>query len=184
MSINLSPSQTIEESSFWKKFIHWSTNIGRLTIIGTQIIVLTAFFARFLFDRQLINLTEEIKTKKTIVQTTQTLENTFKRTQDQLATIKEIHQSKNQYSQVLNMFTEKIPPDVSISQITIKEGTLQIRGDSRTPRNFAHFLTMLATSEELKSVALEQARIGSDGSLGFGLTINLTPQAYKQEKPS
>ncbi len=184
MSINLAPSQTLEESPFWNKFIYWSTTAGRLVIITTQIAVLSAFFARFLLDRQIINLTEEIKTKKTIIRTTQNLENEFKKTQDQLSAIKEIHQNKNYYSRILENLTEKIPPEVTFTGISADEETLQIKGSSSTPRNFAHFLTMLATSEELKTVALEQAQINASGSLDFGLSINLTPKAYKYNKPT
>ncbi|MEA2020435.1 MAG: PilN domain-containing protein [Patescibacteria group bacterium] len=182
MSINLAPSQTLEESPFWSKFIHWSTNVGRLVIIATQIAVLAAFFARFLLDRQIINQNEEIKTKKTVILTTQSLENKFKQTQDQLSAIKQIHQNKNYYSAILEELTGKIPPEVSFTRIATSEETLQIKGTSTTPRNFAHFLTMLATSENLKSLALEQARINASGSLDFGLSINLAPEAYQRNK--
>lgn len=181
MSINLAPKETLEDSPFWKKFIYWSTNIGRLIIIGTQMIVLGAFFTRFFLDRQIINLSEEIKTKQTIIQTTSQLESEFRTTQDQLAAIKTIKSQQNDYAKALKDFTQKVPQQVSVQKINLEEDELRIDGRARTGEGFAQFLIMLTTSENIEQVALEGAQITSGGTLQFDINIKNTPNTYRYE---
>ncbi len=181
MSINLAPKETLEDSPFWKKFIYWSTTIGRIVIIGTQMIVLGAFFTRFFLDRQIIDLSEEIKTKQTIIQTMTQLETEFRTTQDQLAAITAIKKQQNNYAKTLQSFTQKIPQQVSVQRINLEKNELNIDGRADTGEGFAHFLTMLATSENIQQVALEGARITSEGALEFDINIQNTPGAYRYE---
>ena len=179
MSINLAPKITLEESPFWKKFIYWSTTFGRIVIIGTQLIVLGAFFTRFFLDRQIIDLSEELKTKQTIIQTTKELESKFRTTQDQIAAIKKIKSQQNDYAHALREFTQKVPERVSVQRINLQDTTLTVDGRSTTGEGFAQFLTMLATSELIEQVALESAQITTEGILDFKLSIENSPGAYK-----
>ncbi len=181
MSINLAPKETLEDSPFWKKFIYWSTTGGRIVIIGTQMIVLGAFFTRFFLDHQIIDLSEEIKTKKTIIQTTSQLESEFRTTQDQLAAITSIKKTQNNYAQALQDLTEKIPQQVSVERLNLEEHGIRIDGMARTGEAFAQFITVLATSENIKQVALEGARITDEGALHFDINIQNTPNAYRYE---
>ena len=179
MPINLAPQETLEESPFWKKFIHWSTNIGRIVIIGTQLIVLGAFFTRFFLDRQIIDLSEEIKTKQTIIQTTSELESKFRTVQDQLTAIETIKGQQKDYAGALETFTQKVPQRVTVQRIDLEDTTLTVEGRSLTGEGFAHFLTMLATSETIELVALESAQVTTEGILDFRLNIKNSPGAYQ-----
>ena len=61
LSINLMPGR---ETSFGEKFLNWSLTFGRYIIIGTEIIVLVAFFSRFKLDRDFIDLHDQVKEKQ------------------------------------------------------------------------------------------------------------------------
>jgi Tfp pilus assembly protein PilN len=179
MPINLAPKETLEESPFWKKFIYWSTNIGRIVIIGTQLIVLSAFFTRFFLDRQIIDLSEEIKTKQTIIKSTSELESTFRTTQDQLSSIKILKQKQNKYAETLKTFIQKVPQENSLQKIQVSENKLKIDGRAQSGENFAQFLINLTASEDVEQIALDGARITPEGELEFNINVKTKDKSAK-----
>ena len=62
LDIDLLKQKPIEER-FLGRFLEWALSYGRYIIIGTQIIVLLAFFSRFKLDQELSDLHERIDEK-------------------------------------------------------------------------------------------------------------------------
>ena len=62
LKINLLSKKDLEEKALGR-FLKWSLSFGRYIIVGTEIIVLIAFFSRFKLDRQLTDLHEAINQK-------------------------------------------------------------------------------------------------------------------------
>ena len=57
----------MEPEDVWTRIYKWVTNAGRFLLIGTALIVLGVFFARFILDRQNNDLTEQINEKITTI---------------------------------------------------------------------------------------------------------------------
>src|SRR3989344_5628076 len=80
-SINLLKSSRNE---IFEKFIDWALTIGRLLVIITEIIALSAFIYRFGLDRQLIDLHGTIKSQQAVVSFYKKQEETYRNLQDRL----------------------------------------------------------------------------------------------------
>src|SRR3990170_4903897 len=73
-----------KQSSFFERFINWTLTIGRIVIIVTELIALSAFLYRFSLDQQLIDLHSKIKQEQAIVEYLKESEATYRNLQDRL----------------------------------------------------------------------------------------------------
>jgi len=179
MPINLAPKELLEESSLWKKLFQWSSTVGRVIIVGTQIVVLGAFFSRFSLDRRLLDLSEKVKTKQAIVNATSSLEKNFRETQNKLEIIKNLKLSQNQYSQTIEQLTQMVPKTVTIDRLDLKEDTLVLNAKTPSGAEFVKFLTQLFTWKDLSQVVLKNARLSRSGGFIFNLEIKIKPDSYR-----
>ena len=81
ISINLLKQQT----SLVDRFIDWALTIGRLLVILTEIVALSAFIYRFSLDRQLIDLHSKITQEQAIANYLNNNEKKYRNLQDRLA---------------------------------------------------------------------------------------------------
>ena len=63
-SINLFKDKN---KNFFDLFIKWALSIGRVVVIATEAIALSAFLYRFSLDQQLIDLNDKIVQKQALV---------------------------------------------------------------------------------------------------------------------
>src|SRR3989344_9329514 len=83
-SINLYKGKS---RNFIDRFILWTLSAGRLIIILTEILALSAFLYRFSLDRNLIDLNDKIKNEEIILNYLKKNEENFRSIQDRLSTI-------------------------------------------------------------------------------------------------
>lgn len=180
MPVSLLPKKTFEESALWEKLLQWSLGIGRVVIIGTEIVVLSVFFARFFLDRKITNLSEEVKTKQTIIATTGDLESRFRILQDRLTAIKNLKTDQNQYSKALDSLTQRIPPTTTFTNLSLGEGKVNLSAKTPSGEEFAHLLVQLFTWEDLSQVTLKSANYSpKEGVFNFSLDLKINPGAYQ-----
>ncbi len=72
------------------RFIRWLLSSGRYIVIVVEAIVLIAFLSRFKFDADLQNTKEAIEAQLPFIQSLKADEALIRRTQLQLATVKDI----------------------------------------------------------------------------------------------
>lgn len=179
MSINLAPKELLKESSFWRKVFRWTTTIGRVIIVGTQLVVLGAFLARFSLDRRLLDLSEKIKTKRAIITATSNIEENFRKTQDQLEAIKNIKSAQNQYSETLEEFAQRVPSSLTLEHLSLKDNTLALTAQAPSGEDFAWFLIRLFTWEDLSRTTLKSAKLSPQGGISFNLDLEINPESYR-----
>lgn len=81
-SINLYRGRGI---NFFDKFIKWALSGGRLIVVLTEIIALSAFLYRFSLDRKIVDLNDKIKQKQTIVKYLKNEEDKYRSLQNRLS---------------------------------------------------------------------------------------------------
>ena len=64
-------------NSFNARFIKWLTTIGRWVMTLTELIVISAFISRFWLDRKNSDLSDLIRQKQAILESTQYFESEF-----------------------------------------------------------------------------------------------------------
>ena len=185
MPISLLPKKTFEEGTLWEKLLRWSLGIGRIVIISTELVVLSVFFARFFLDRKITDLSEEIRTKQTIIATTGDLESRFRTLQDRLVAIKNIKSNQNQHFSALAELIPRIPPTTTFTSLSLKEGQIILTAKTPSGEEFARFLAQLLTWEDLSQVTLKSANYSPENrTFKFSLDLKINYKSYRLAESS
>lgn len=149
-------------NSFSSRLIKWSTTTGRVVIIFTELIVVCAFISRFWLDRKNSDLSEILRQKTAILQSTQTFEAEFKQLQQKLSSIKVSYASQPKYDQQLASLIKSTPEEIYYKDISLSqdEKTLQtvVVSDLIAYREdiIVNFITNLMVNPDIKQVDIKR----------------------------
>ena len=152
-SINLLPQEEFNISTTGR-VLRWATGTFRIIVIITEMVVMGAFLSRFWLDEQNSNL-NSIKIKAAQVASQSDLEKRFRSVQSKLDIFSQLTGSQNSSKRV-EQITEKLPPDIILSNISVSDDSTQIKGTSSSDLEIAQFITNLQADTSLKNVDLEQ----------------------------
>jgi len=164
LNINLIPRLEFEKRPLGK-FLQWALTYGRYIIIGTEIIVLMAFFSRFKFDRDLTDLHELVGQKEAIVAAAQGLEEDVRSLELRLKEVKSLGEKSASSTQILKILEGIVPPDVVLKEINLDQGKLTLLGSAISNFGLNYFLTNLTSSNKFSRVTLEEVSRGAGGQL-------------------
>lgn len=149
-------------NSFSSRLIKWSTTTGRVVIIFTELIVVCAFISRFWLDRKNSDLSETLRQKSAILQSTQSFESEFKQLQQKLSSIKVFYASQPKYDQQLNSLIKSTPEEIYYKDIILNqdEKTLEtvITSNLIAYREdvIVNFITNLMINPDIKQVDIKR----------------------------
>lgn len=175
LKINLLPKKELEGRAL-EKFLKWSLTFGRYIIVGTEIIVLLAFFSRFKLDRELTDLHEQINQKETIVKFNQEFEKETRNIQKQLKEIKGLEQNYDSVIKLLGFFESNIPKEVTLEKLSLSEERISLSGVSLSTSSFIDFLARIRTSEKFTQVNLEDLSKKGEEELKFTLAAEASKE--------
>ncbi|MFA6518962.1 MAG: hypothetical protein WCV93_04945 [Candidatus Shapirobacteria bacterium] len=112
-------------NSFTSKAVHWLTTVGRVIIIFTELIVISAFVSRFWLDRKNSDISEVLRQQKAILRTTTEFETQFNSLQQRLDYISQNYKNQPNYSQLVSSIIESTPPTITFKNITVSNQDLK-----------------------------------------------------------
>lgn len=149
-------------NSFSSRLIKWSTTTGRVVIIFTELIVVSAFLSRFWLDRKNSDLSETLRQKSAILQSTQAFESEFKQLQQKLSSIKTFYGNQPKYDQQLNSLIKSTPEEIYYKNINLSqdEKTFQtvVTSSLIAYREdiIVNFITNLMVNPDIKQVDIKR----------------------------
>lgn len=105
--------------SFGARFFRWITTTGRITIILTELIVISAFISRFWLDRKNSDLSATARQKQAILTSATPFEDEFTKLQQRLSFIKEFYINQSNYSNQINSLIKSTPSDLFYEKISV-----------------------------------------------------------------
>ena len=171
-AINLLVKKPLESYPLPKKFLWWALGIGRAVIIGTEIIVLIVFGARFKLDRDISDLSEKIEVKQAIVRSFAEFETKFRTVQTQLELIQKIMSEQLSFVQGINFLTTQVPQGVSFYDLDIEPDRFTISAKATSGREFSQLLAYLINEENIRTVTLATAHL-DPGEQVYKFTLDL-----------
>lgn len=171
LSINLVKGQ---DKGFFDKFINWALTVGRLVVILTELVALSAFLYRFSLDRRLIDLHDQVSQKQSIVKLLKQKEGTYRNIQGRLAlasTLSKTGQEKNQiFSDILSL----APPDFIFNNIMVSQDTVKIDASVKSVSSLANFIRDIRNYKETGSVSLDKIENKTAGTaIAVSLAVRL-----------
>ena len=182
--INLLPKKGFANSALGSTLEFFST-YGRYIIVGTQLIVLIAFFSRFRLDRELTDLQDAIDQKEAIITDLQSFESEVKLLQQRLGNIRNLKEGHDYVRDALSIVKSTLPPGTVITDLNIQQSGISMDGSSSDQQSFATLIATLRGSEDLDNISFSGISRSSDSeSIEFSLSVSMRKYAQKTESDS
>ncbi len=174
LEINLLPGDNLAKKGQLGKILAWVLTYGRYIIIGTELIVLLAFFSRFKIDRDLTDLHDTIAQKETVVIASRSFENQVRFLQGKLSLIKGLLASRSAPKNLLSNLSSLMPQDVFLSNLVFEQKKLTLSATALSNESFNTLLKNLSTSALFTDVSLDAIGKAHEGpGVEFKISANL-----------
>lgn len=172
--INLLPKSDFEKSGLGKLF-HWFLRVGRFIVIGTELVVIIAFVARFKLDRDLTNINESIKEKQTAINSYGDLENKIRFLQERVNTIRKLQPTQLQVTQILTDLEKITPTDIYLDSLVINQNKFKTDAVALSDASMSFFLQNLQKDQRFENVNLSSLTTGGsvESDIKFTVSANI-----------
>jgi len=167
-SINLLGNR---QGSIFEKFIDWALTIGRLVVILTEVIALSAFVYRFTLDRQLIDLHSKIKQKTAIVGYLKGREETYRNLQDRLSVASTFSDSGEKKIKTFNDIIELSVGGMTFNELVLTENHVKIDANFQYISSLTSFVNSLKNYSAIGNVSIEKIENKLSNAL---ITVRIT----------
>lgn len=157
--------------SFTDKFLSWALSAGRVIIILTEIVALSAFLYRFVLDRQLIDLHTKIKQEQAIIAFSKASENKYRNLQDRLSSASRFSKLGQDEVKVLKDILALSPADTTFSNLTTSDTNVKISASFSQISSLGAFVESLKTYPIISGVSVDKIENVSSSSL---ITVSIT----------
>jgi len=144
--------------SFGSLFLKWITTTGRVTIILTELIVISVFISRFWLDRKNSDLSEVLRQKQAILESVIPFEQEFVGLQQRLAYIKDFYSNQPEYSQQIDSLITSTPQNIFYENLSIskdeklKSTTINTSLIAYKEEDIVSFITNLMSNPDIDQV--------------------------------
>lgn len=160
-------------------FLKWAVNVGRIVIIVTELVALTALLYRFTVDRKIIDLHDQIRKAQIFVKAQSAKENDYRSIQERLFNIKETEEDTEAKIEIMNEILSSIARgNFSSTNLTIAQHTISINGIAFSIFPINNFLEKLKENPNVISIALDEVS-GTAGGVRFKIIIELKQRLGK-----
>ena len=174
-SINLLKNK---ETDFFGKFIKWTLTIGRLVVIITEIIALSAFVYRFSLDRRLVDLRNEIKQKQTIVAAQSANEEKYRNLQDRIALASNFSNFSEERHKIITDVLNLTPQGITLNSLALDKDKINIDANVQNVSSLSLFVNSLKNYPKIDTISI--GSIENKPQTNF-ITVTITATLKKSE---
>jgi len=165
------------------KILRYLTTVGRVIIILTELIVISAFISRFWLDRRNSDLSEIVRQQKAILATTVEFEKEYSLLQQRLKVVKKLLSENPDFFGPINALVKSTPPEIVYDNLNLKDTTDQSAPPIATLNLYSYredslveFISNLMVNPTIKSVSVNKIeKKVRDTRYLVNLTIEFTP---------
>lgn len=168
-SINLATNKQIP---LLDKFMSWALTIGRLIVIITEVIAISAFVYRFSLDEQLIELHDQIKNKQTLVSLLKNDENKYRNLQERIALAANFSEKNNKTNKIIKDIIDLSRLETKINNLTLNKEKVDVSINATSISQLLDFIDSLKNHPEIKAISIDS--IESKPSAGLAVNISAT----------
>ena len=170
-SINLLKS---DKNETLEQVMNWSLTIGRILIIGVELIALLAFLYRFSLDSQLQDLSTQIKQRQTIVDFQKQNENTYRNLQQRLKLISDTSVSGAQTVKIYYDILGFAPAGMIFNNVTLSDNNILIEANINSITPLGIFTNVLKKYSSVESISIDKIQNNTTSStITANISINL-----------
>lgn len=168
--INLAPKDPFYESTIGK-LTTWALSIGRYLVIFTELVVIMSFLSRFKLDRDVTDLNSEIVKQQRVIQSYGDLEQNVRDVQRKIETYNQLKTVKP-IPEVFQVLTDLTPENVTYSELTIQNQTVQIHAHADSRQALDRFIINLQASSFFTKVVSDTISNKDARTQGYDFEIS------------
>lgn len=153
LSINL---LNVREKTLTDQILEWALVIGRLLVILTETLALTVFAARFSLDRQLIDLSDEIKKNQAMVSYFKTSEESFRKIQQKIKISKADQGISANTIKIFQDLMRKNGNEISFKNISVSPTNITIIVQAPSVIAVDNFTQILKENKQISSLSIDK----------------------------
>lgn len=162
------------------KIVNWTLSVGRVIIIITEAVALSAFLYRFSLDRELIDLNDKIEQRVAQLEGAKRNEEIFRNLQERLTLIDQFIKIGQDTVTILQSIIALAPLDVTINNISLLETTVKLDINAQSVASLTQFVNSLKAHQKVEGVSIERIENRtSTATIGMGLTATLKKEKKK-----
>ena len=176
--ISLLPNEE-NSNTLIARILRWLTTVGRVIIIFTELIVISAFLSRFWLDRKNSDLSEIIRQQTAILASTKDFEADYRSLQERLKYISNFYKSQPKYVDNLNSLIQSLPDGIFFRSLTLNSDpktsqiVAQVELYSYQEDSIVDFITNLKLNPDISSVDVQKIEKKTKDSKYY-LSLSLT----------
>ncbi len=169
LSINLGRKDDSTPASL---FIKWTVNTGRIIIVGVELLTLAALGYRFIVDRQVIDLHDQIQRTQLFVDHQADNEKLYRNLQGRLTSIQTLQTATQKKVAFLSdLVTYLNTNDFISSNLNVADTTVSIDGESYSIFTLNSLIAKLKKNPEVVSISINELT-----SLAQGVRFKVSAQ--------
>ena len=165
-SINLIKNKQIP---LFDKFMNWALTAGRLIVIITEVVAVSAFIYRFSLDERLIDLHSAIKQKQTLISLLRQDEDKYRNLQDRIALASTLSEKNTKTNKIVLDIIELIPQGARIDSLTFNKDRITINANTNSVSSLTDFINLLKDYPDVKSLSIDN--IENKPLVGLSVTV-------------
>lgn len=138
------------------RFVNWALSVGRVVVILTEVIALSAFLYRFSLDRQLIDLHSKIKQEQAVITYLKENEDTYRNLQNRLLLSTTLSKTGADKVDTLKDIIAFTPLGVSFNNITVQEDRVRIEAFAASASPLSDLVKEFKNYPKISNVIVEK----------------------------
>ena len=173
ININLSSKG---QKTVGKVFYKWAIDAGRLIIVIIELIALGALGYRFVIDRKIVDLHDQIKQQEAFVDAQASDEKIYRAVQDRLKNIKLTGEETTTKITIMNEILKAVSIGTFYStNLTINQKSIQIDGTTFSIFTLTAFVDSLKKFPAVASISIDEISTTDEG-VRFRVRIDMSQQ--------
>jgi hypothetical protein len=178
ISINLTGKPKESNSSMFYK---WTIHIGRIVIVLTELVALSALGYRFVIDRQITDLNDQIEKQVLFIRNLQEREDTFRAVQNKIETITTIKEATDAKVSVMNKVLGAANTNVfSTNGLNVQKNIISVDGTTSSVFALNNFIENIKQDQNIQTITIEDIT-STDAGVLFKMTILLRDSMPEEE---
>lgn len=150
--------------------MNWALTVGRLIVILTEIVAVSAFIYRFSLDERLIDLHSAIKQKQTLISLLKQDENKYRNLQDRIVLASSLLEKNVKTNKIVLNIVGLTPQGVRIDNLTFNKDKLTINANINSVSSLTDFINVLKNYPDIKAISIDNI----ENTLTGALLVNVT----------
>lgn len=161
ININLSSAG---KATVGKVVYGWTIDAGRAIIVGIELIALAALGYRFVIDRQIVDLHDQIKTQEVYIAAQASDEKKFRSIQERLKNIKITNEQTAAKVQIMNEILKVISSGTFFAtNLSINNNSILVDGSTFSIYTLTDFLNNLKKFPSVSAISIDEINTADEG---------------------